>query len=263
MKAADGLRRQTNVIYNKISWQRPKQPEDFLKAALSCYRQNRIDDAVSALEAGLNADPGAERLLATHLRICCEQDRLARVLDFINPTKKQLCETLARLDILDSSPVHGAIDHGDRPGPIWLTEDIINKNFHGQVFKLWCLADLLEHAGKIDISRKIHHKLSRLPTHDHDDYLYGGVSDMRLGNIEGGFQKIRLGIAAYPESEIIKSVYKDCCYSQLAFDHYLRLDSISGPGKGGDNSIRAELLSTRVQAESPPSLPGKIQRRTP
>lgn len=223
---ADGLLSKTNKIYRHILWQKPRLAEDFLSSALSLSLRNKIPHALSELEAGLNEYPGSQRLLETYLRICCEQNQLIQFIIFINPTKKEICKTLSYLDIQDSTLDRKPIYR--REGGVCLTQDIISQNFGDDVIKYWRLADLLDHADKLHITKKIHQKISRRPTHEPDDYLYGGVSEMRLGNIEGGFRKLELGLAAYPQSESLKSVLKDCCHAQLAFDRYLKLYSILG-----------------------------------
>jgi hypothetical protein len=137
-KAADGILRKTNVIYNKISWRSPGKAENFLRSALACNRRNEIHKALYTLEVGLNEYPGAESLLANYLQICCEQEQLLRFIDFINPTKKQICETLSCLHILDSPSDQHSTDGRSKHGTVWLTQDIINKNFGDDVLKLWC-----------------------------------------------------------------------------------------------------------------------------
>lgn len=38
-----------------------------------------------------------------------------------------------------------------------------------------------------------------------EDYLYAGLSEMRLDNVEDGFKKLELGLTAYPEAESMRS----------------------------------------------------------
>ncbi|WP_170936986.1 hypothetical protein [Rhodomicrobium sp. R_RK_3] len=221
-KALEGVLRGPNLRYNK--WLRWKQAERISQLALAHHRCNELEQALSTLEAGLDEHPDSQRLLADYLRICCDREQLARVLDFIDPAKTQLRETLAAIRILTAPP-----DRNERHlknAPVRLTAETVDRNFAGDVVKLWRLADLMEHAGKVDISSQIHRQLSRRAPVDLDDYVYGGVSDIRLGQVESGFKKLSLGLAAFPESEHLKSVLKDCCYAQLAFDHYLSVTGI-------------------------------------
>jgi predicted O-linked N-acetylglucosamine transferase (SPINDLY family) len=224
----DGLLSKTNKIYKHILWREPKQAEEFLSSALSCIRRNEIQHALSTLEAGLNNYPESDILLAAYLRICCAQEQLTRFIDFITPAKKQLCMTLAGLDISSTAPDDQSIDDRQEHGVICLTWELIDKNFSDDVLKLWRLADLMEHAAKNDVANKIHHQLSSRATHAPEDYLYSGVSDMRLGNINTGFNKLTEGLAAYPQSEALRSVFKDCCSSLSAFDRYQRLKAVVG-----------------------------------
>jgi predicted O-linked N-acetylglucosamine transferase (SPINDLY family) len=216
IKAVDRSLRKVNTIYNKI-WRRgSKKPEDFLYSALSSHQRNDAEHAICTLEAGLKNYPGAERLLENYLRICCEQEQFARVTDFINPTNKQLCQTLAGLHISSDREKHAII---------WLTEKIINKNFD-DVVSLWRLADLLEYAGEKATVNRIYQRLSKRVTNNPEDYLYAGLSEMRLDNVEDGFKKFELGLTAYPEAESIRSAFKQCCYIRFDFDRYLQLKSI-------------------------------------
>ncbi len=246
-----GLLSKTNKIYKHILWREPKQAEEFLSSALSCIRRNEIHHALSTLEAGLNDYPQSDILLATYLRICCAKEQLARFIDFITPTKKQLCITLAGLDISSTAPDHQSIDERQEHGVICLTWDLITKSFSDDVLKVWRLADLMEYAAKNDVANKIYHQLSRRATHTPEDYLYGGVSDMRLGNINTGFDKLTDGLAVYPDSEAIRAVFKDCCYSHGAFDRYRRLNGMLSNDAAENSGAALGFYRHAMKASSP------------
>lgn len=247
----DGLLSKTSKIYKHLLWQRPQLAEDFLSSARSLNRRNEIRPALSTLEAGLNEFPGSESLLQTYLRICCEQGQLLRFIDFINPTKKEICKTLACLDIQDPISDRKPTHRFRIQSAVYLTQDIIAKNFGDDVVKYWRLADLLDHAGKLHITKKLHQKISRRPPVEPDDYLYGGVSEMRLGNVESGFSKLELGLAAYPESESLKSVLKDCCHAQLAFDRYLKLYKMGDGEAKADTTLALDFYSEAFKHHPP------------
>lgn len=225
MEAARGALRKAHKAYVAFVRPGPNAAKDFLRSALAHYRRGDIDLAMETFEAGLDEHPSAERLLASYFRVCCEQDRLVRLVDFISPTKKQLCQTLARLPISESAPAYRLAHHVWNNDAIWLTEEIISRNFD-DALKLWRLADLLEHADKVGIANKIHQRLARRTPKDAEDYLYGGVSEMRLGNVEAGFERLELGLKTHPRREYMRSVYKDCCYMQVSFERYQKLNDI-------------------------------------
>lgn len=226
IKAIDGLISKSQNRYNKLWRKSLNKPEKFLYSALSAYRRNNVEDAIGTLEVGLTEHPGAEKLLENYLQICCAQEQFARITEFIKPENKPLYKTLADLHILDSDPDHRSIDDRKKDGLIWLTEKFINKKIDDRSV-LWRLADLLEHASKADTAKRIYQILSSAETRNPDDFVYAGLAETRLGNVEGGFKRLELGLAAYPEAVNIRSAFNQLCYIHGDFDRYVKLQSIS------------------------------------
>lgn len=250
IKAVDRILRKMNTIHNKILRRGPKKPQDFLYSALYSHRRNNADHAICTLEVGLKNYPGAESLLENYLRICCEQEQFARAIDFINSGNKQLHKTLAGTHIADPNQDHQLIDDRQKHGLVWLTEKVINENFDDLV-PLWRLADLLEHAGRSDAAKKIYHKLSNRVTNNLSDCLYAGISEMRLGNFETGFKKLKQTAEAYPEAENVTSVFDFFCYSRFDLDRYMQFTGVSNNEEMGESRSALNFYRNALKLNPP------------
>jgi predicted O-linked N-acetylglucosamine transferase (SPINDLY family) len=256
--AAEALFWKIGRIWRKTWSQDLNNPRDFVYSALSSYRRDNVESAICKLEAGLDQHPDAGMLLEHYLRICCEQRRFARILNFIRPTNTILCQNLAKIQISDDASSHLFHNDTKKSGLVWLTEKVISTSFDDPL-ALWQLANLLDHVGCVDTARELYQNLANCPLDCADAYFLVGTSEMRLGNEERGNNTIKLGLTLYPHANWIRSILKDDGYSHSNFDRYMQLRSMYGGKKGNTSKASGDFHRHMFKVTPPDAFVGKLK----
>lgn len=255
-KAADRIPRKLNNIYSKIRKVDFRGSEYFLRSARHHIGTNELEKGTRALEIGLKKYPSAEALLELYLHICCERGQFLRILDFIGgPSKKvykhkKIYKTLSGLRVSDQNASLPATGEEKKHALVWLAEKFISKNFDDPT-AFWRLADLLEYQKEGSTAKKLYLRLSERPVITYIDYYYAGMSEMRLHNTDRGFEKLEIGLAAYPDAECISSVLEYYCYVHFDLTHYLKLRGDASNEQSSKNALELSFYRNAFRQTSP------------
>ncbi|MEJ2228962.1 MAG: hypothetical protein P8Y67_12165 [Alphaproteobacteria bacterium] len=208
LKPTDQFIRKAKCFYKNM---RQKSREHFLYSGLSAYINHDIDGAILILEIGLKKVRDSEVVLEHYLRICYENGQFGRAMDFVTSGNKHITAAFHRLIELAPSQ--------EERRPAWLTDELMSQ-YSRDPRALWQLANLLEHAGQHSKAREIYFSLSKQPLELAEDYIYTGLSELRLGNYGACFDALRIAAIKHPrEGDFCSAIKLFSEYISPTFDY--------------------------------------------
>lgn len=243
-------------IYRHLARRKPKTSLNFLHVALSAYRLKNCEVAIEILESGMNIYPDSSELCEQHFRICAEAgqiDRAIKITGKYGGDPISVCEHLFRADsagIADAIIRISLVDYCIKHGLHALSERAIRfiTGTYPDTIIHWRLADVLLANKKTSDANSIYRDLASRRTEGEFDFLYAGLSELRLDRIDAGLTILENGLRRYQNSKDLSEMYLATCASYLRYERYIAF--IESINIGDINGVKDKFDFYRMAIEN-------------